>query len=80
MLQQLPLDLQQVIVLHGGLNRTAYDALVRIQKRWRSLRTIARRRAAYMIQDVYRGDADNDSAALLKIRRFLTRRAQLRGE
>ena len=50
-LQELPVELQMHIINLGGINQSANDALVRMQKRWRASRNIARRNAAYTLQD-----------------------------
>ena len=78
MLAQLPNDLQGHIISLGGLNRVAEAALRRIQLTWRRLRNIARRRAAYMIQDAVRGERERDIAGLSRVRRYNARRAALR--
>ena len=89
MLAQLPNDLQGHIISLGGLNRVAEAALRRIQLTWRRLRNIARRRAAYMIQDAVRGERwrvwggfgserERDTAGLSRVRRYNARRAALR--
>ena len=51
----LPDDIMRLIVGFGGMNKHAEEALRAIQRRWRVARDIARRRAAYNIQDAFRG-------------------------
>ena len=51
----LPDDIMRLIVGFGGMNKHAEEALRAIQRRWRVARNIARRRAAYHIQDAFHG-------------------------
>ena len=90
----LPDDIISQIVGFGGINIRAETALRAIQRRWRAVRNIARRRAAYIIQfraigydksypelayeDQYRNDLFTD--LLVRIRRFNRLRTALRGE
>ena len=88
----LPDDIMRLIVGFGGMNKHAEEALRAIQRRWRVARNIARRRAAYNIQDAFRGGIPTgsilgylfhlglgvDETGIPKIRRFNRLRAALR--
>jgi hypothetical protein len=61
------------------MNKHAEEALRAIQRRWRVARNIARRRAAYLIQDAFHDElAIHDETGIPRIRRFNRLRAALR--
>ena len=89
----LPDDIMRLIVGFGGMNKHAEEAKRAIQRRWRVARNIARRRAAYHIQDAFRVGyrlvaispigylfqlAIHDETGIPRIRRFNSLRAALR--
>jgi len=73
----LPDEIMRLIVGFGGMNKHAEEALRAIQRRWRVARKIARRRAAYLIQDAFHNDV-HDETGIPRIRRFNSLRAALR--
>ena len=89
----LPDDIMGLIVGFGGMNKHAEEALRAIQRRWRAARNIARRRAAYIIQDTFRGVnhimtplgylfelslGGDETGGIRRVRRFNRLRAALR--
>jgi hypothetical protein len=72
----LPDEIMRLIVGFGGMNKHAEEALRAIQRRWRVARKIARRRAAYLIQDAVHNV--HDETGIPRIRRFNRLRAALR--